>query len=88
MGRKFVGYEFTCGYQAEMEEVDEPEVDPLEIFAGRGSAIRVNRYAEAAALERVQEVSGIIRLINRDRSGDLILFDTTSMPGQYTWKKD
>jgi superfamily II DNA or RNA helicase len=48
MGRKFVGDEFSRGYQAEMEDVDEPEVetdDPLELSAGRGSAIGVNRYA-------------------------------------------
>lgn len=48
MGRRFVGVEFARGYHAENEEVDEPEVesdDPLEISAGRGSAIGVNRYA-------------------------------------------
>jgi len=48
MGRRFVGAKFARGYQAENEEVDEPEVesdDPLEISAGRGSAIGVNRYA-------------------------------------------
>jgi hypothetical protein len=48
MGRRFVGAEFARGYQAENEDVDEPEVesdDPLEISAGRGSAIGVNRYA-------------------------------------------
>jgi hypothetical protein len=48
IGRRFVGAEFARGYQAENEEVDEPEVesdDPLEISAGRGSAIGVNRYA-------------------------------------------
>jgi hypothetical protein len=48
MGRRFVGAEFARGYQAENEEVDEPEVesdDPLEISAGRGSAVGVNRYA-------------------------------------------
>jgi hypothetical protein len=48
MGRRFVGDEFARGYQAEMEEVDEPEIetdDLLEISVGRGSAIGVNRYA-------------------------------------------
>lgn len=48
MGRRFVGAEFARGYQAENKDVDEPEVesdDPLEISAGRGSAISVNRYA-------------------------------------------
>jgi hypothetical protein len=48
IGRRFVGSEFARGYQAENEEVDEPEVesdDPLEISAGRGSAVGVNRYA-------------------------------------------
>lgn len=42
----------------------------------------------APALERAREASGVIRLINRDRSEDSIPFDTTSMPGQYTWKMD
>lgn len=48
IGRRFVGDEFARGYQAEIEEVEEPEVetdDPLDISAGRGSAIGVNRYA-------------------------------------------
>lgn len=33
------------------------------------------------ALERVREVAGVIRLINRDRSEDPSLFDTTRLPG-------
>jgi hypothetical protein len=48
MGRRFVGADFVWGYQAENEEVDEPEVefdDPLKTSAGQGSAIGVNRYA-------------------------------------------
>jgi hypothetical protein len=48
IGRRFVGTEFACSYQVENKEVDEPEVesdDPLEISAGRGSAIGINRYA-------------------------------------------
>jgi hypothetical protein len=36
----------------------------------------------APALERVREVSGVIRLINRDRSDDPNPFDTTRLPGQ------
>jgi ribonuclease HI len=35
----------------------------------------------AQARERVQEVAGIIRLINRDRSENPTLFDTTRLPG-------
>ena len=31
---------------------------------------------------------GVIRLINRDRSENPTLFDTTRLPGQYTWKMD
>jgi hypothetical protein len=42
----------------------------------------------APALERVREVAGVIRLINRDRSEDPTPFDTTRLPGQYTWKLD
>jgi hypothetical protein len=42
----------------------------------------------APALERVREVSGVIRLINEDRDKDLTALDTTSMPGRYTWKMD
>ena len=38
----------------------------------------------APALERVREVAGVIRLINRDRSDDPTLFDTTRLSGQYT----
>ena len=42
----------------------------------------------AQARERVREVVGVIRLINRDRSENPTLFDTTRLPGQYTWKMD
>jgi hypothetical protein len=42
----------------------------------------------APALERVREVAGVIRVINRDRSEDPNPFDTTRLPGQYTWKLD
>jgi hypothetical protein len=42
----------------------------------------------ALARERVREVTGVIRLINRDRSENPTLFDTTRLPGQYTWKMD
>ena len=38
----------------------------------------------AQARERVREVVGVIRLINRDRSENPTLFDTTRLPGQYT----
>jgi hypothetical protein len=42
----------------------------------------------ALAWERVREVAGVIRLINRDRSENPTPFDTTRLPGQYTWKMD
>jgi hypothetical protein len=48
IGRQFVGDEFAKGYKDETGEVEEPEIegkDPLEILAGRGSAVGVNRYA-------------------------------------------
>ena len=48
IGRKFVGDEFARGYQEEIGEVEEPEIetdDPLEQSAGRGTAVGVNRYA-------------------------------------------
>jgi hypothetical protein len=38
----------------------------------------------APGLDRVREVSGVIRLINEDRSKDPTALDTTSMPGRYT----
>jgi hypothetical protein len=42
----------------------------------------------APALERVREVEGVIRLINRDRSDNPTPFDSTGLAGQYTWKMD
>jgi hypothetical protein len=42
----------------------------------------------ARVRERVQEVVGVIRLINRDRSENPTLFDTTRLLGRYTWKID
>jgi hypothetical protein len=42
----------------------------------------------APALERVQEVEGVIRLIDRDRSDNPTPFDSTGLAGQYTWKMD
>jgi len=42
----------------------------------------------APALERVREVEGVIRLINRDRSDDPTPFDSLGLTGQYTWKMD
>ena len=35
----------------------------------------------ALVLERVREVAGVIRLINRDRNEDPNPFDTTRLPG-------
>jgi ribonuclease HI len=42
----------------------------------------------ALARERVREVGGVIQLINRDRSENPTPFDTTKLPGQYTWRMD
>jgi hypothetical protein len=42
----------------------------------------------APALERVREVEGVIRLINRDRSDNPTPFDSTGLAGQHTWKMD
>ncbi|KAG5920002.1 hypothetical protein E4U61_000340 [Claviceps capensis] len=53
IGRQFVGDEFARGYKDETGEVEEPEVeteDPLEMSAGRGSAVGVNRYAVRSGL--------------------------------------
>ena len=30
----------------------------------------------------------MIRLVENDRKGDLTLFDSEGLPGQYTWKLD
>jgi ribonuclease HI len=38
----------------------------------------------APALERVREVKGVIRLINRDRSNNPTPFDSSELAGQYT----
>lgn len=48
ISRQFVGDEFAKVYKDETSEVEEPEIeskDPLEISAGRGSTVGVNRYA-------------------------------------------
>jgi hypothetical protein len=37
---------------------------------------------------RTREAVGVIRLVENDRKGDLILFDSKGLPGQYTWKLD
>jgi ribonuclease HI len=42
----------------------------------------------ARACERVREIGGVIRLINRDRSENPTPFDATGLPGQYTWRMD
>jgi hypothetical protein len=42
----------------------------------------------ARACERVREIGGVIRLINRDRSENPTPFDTIGLPGQYTWRID
>ena len=55
IGRKYVGDAFARGYKDETGEVEEPEVeldDPLEISAGRGSAVGVNRYAVRSDIVR------------------------------------
>jgi hypothetical protein len=55
IGRQFVGDEFVKGYKDETGEVEEPEMegeDPLEISAGRGSVVGVNRYAVRSDIVR------------------------------------
>jgi len=42
----------------------------------------------APAQERVQEIAGVIRQINRDRSENPTPFDTPALLGQYAWKTD
>ncbi|GAB7357797.1 hypothetical protein MBLNU459_g0613t1 [Dothideomycetes sp. NU459] len=47
IGRRFVGQEFARGYNEEIGEVEEAEADeddPLELSAGRGSAVGSRRY--------------------------------------------
>lgn len=48
IGRRFVGQEFARGYNEEIGEVEEVEADeddPLELSAGRGSAVGSRRYS-------------------------------------------
>jgi hypothetical protein len=56
IGREFVGDKFVDGYKDETGEVEEPEVvekeDPLEISAGRGSAVGARRYAVRSDIVR------------------------------------
>jgi hypothetical protein len=55
IGRQFVGDKFADGYKDETGEVEEPEVeeeDPLEISAGRGSAVGAKRYAVRSDIVR------------------------------------
>jgi hypothetical protein len=51
--------------------------------AARAASSQKGRLT-ALALERVREVKGVIRLINRDRSDDPTLFDSLGLAGQYT----
>ena len=66
-----------------------------EGIVGNGEADEAARAASsrkgkplAPALERVREVEGVIRLINRDRSDDPTPFDSAGLAGQYTCKMD
>jgi hypothetical protein len=44
---------------------------------------------EDRSIRRIcNQVAGVIRLINRDSSENPTPFDTTRLPGQYTWKMD
>jgi superfamily II DNA helicase RecQ len=55
IGRVYVGDTFASGYKDEAGEIEEPEMetdDPLEISAGRGSAVGVNRYAVRSDIVR------------------------------------
>jgi hypothetical protein len=51
--------------------------------AARAASSQKGRLT-ALALERVREVEGVIRLINRDRSDDPTPFDSLGLAGQYT----
>ena len=42
----------------------------------------------APLARRIRVAVGVIRLIENDRKGDLTLFDSEGLPGQYTWKLD
>jgi hypothetical protein len=53
--------------------------------AARGASSHTGKPT-VLALERVREVAGIIRLMNRNRSKDPNPFDTMRLPGQCTWK--
>jgi ribonuclease HI len=55
--------------------------------AARAASSRKGKPS-APALERVREVEGVIRLIDRDRSDDPTPFDSAGLTGQYTWKID
>jgi hypothetical protein len=55
--------------------------------AARAASSQKDRL-KALVLERVREIKGVIRLINRDKSENPTLFDITRLPGQYTWKID
>jgi hypothetical protein len=48
--------------------------------AARAASSQKGRLT-APALERVREVEGVIRLINRDRSDDPTLFDSSGLTG-------
>ena len=55
--------------------------------AARAASSRKGKPS-APARERVREVEGVIRLIDRDRSDDPTPFDSAGLAGQYTWKMD
>jgi hypothetical protein len=55
--------------------------------AARAASSRKGKLS-APARERVREVEGVIRLIDRDRSDDPAPFDSAGLAGQYTWKID
>jgi hypothetical protein len=51
--------------------------------AARAASSRKGKLS-APVRERVREVEGIIRLIDRDRSDDPTLFDSVGLASQYT----
>jgi hypothetical protein len=67
----------------EEETVGDEEADK----AARAASCQKGRPT-APALERVREVEGVIQLINRNRSDNPTLFDSSGLAGQYTWKTD
>ena len=51
--------------------------------AAREAASQVGTLTAPLA-RRIREAIGVIRLVENDRKGDLTIFDSEGLPGQYT----